>query len=76
MCGGSVPKDECDKTIVVSFTKKLHKSNQFKMLSKVFSFELTPVENISDHRVLPFGTMFRHRPLGKSHHSIGQLWTF
>lgn len=72
MCEGSVPKDECDKTIV-SFTEKLHKSNQFKILSKVFSFGLTPVENISDHRALPFGTMFSHRPLGKTHYSIGQL---
>lgn len=33
-------------------------------------------QNISHHMVLPFGTIFRCRALGKMHHSTGQWWPF
>lgn len=77
MWGESIAKEE-NKTMVVSFIQKLHKRNQFKMLNKVFSFGFSLVlpYRISVIRVLPFGTMFRYRPLGKMHYSTGQLWPF
>ena len=67
-------------TILVSFIEKVHQGNQFKMLTKVFSLGFSPVLlyriSVSNHTVLPLGTMSIHRPLGKMHHSSGQLWSF